>query len=366
MNCQAHLGLLEACRKHAPGAKIVFTGTRQQYGRPEYLPVEERHPLRPIDVNGIHKVAGEAYHLLYGRLYGLRTASLRLTNTYGPGQLMRHSRQAFVGWLIRRALDGEQIPELFGDGRQMRDFTYVDDVVDALLVAAHRPAADGEVFNLSGERPYSLREFADILVAVVGRGSYVCVPFPEDRSQIDIGSYYADSSKIKAYALGARGAAGRRPAVDSRVLPTHRERLLVRTVVPFLDLRTQYHQLKTQIDRTIQDVLDSDVFLFGRPSRSLRVGVRRISRRPPRGGGNSDTEALRLAMLTAVVGPGDDVLTSAMTAVATVVAIEGVGARAVLVDIDPATYTLDVSQVEARLTRQTKAIIPYPPLRPSN
>jgi UDP-glucose 4-epimerase len=196
MNCQAQLGLLEACRKHAPGAKIVFTGTRQQYGRPEYLPVDERHPLRPIDINGIHKVAGEAYHLLYGQLYGLRTTSLRLTNTYGPGQLMRHCRQAFVAWLIRRAIDRQQI-ELFGDGRQMRDFTYVDDVVEALLGVAHRPEADGEVFNLSGERPYSLREFADILLAVVGGGSYACVPFPEERSHIDIGSYYADSSKIK-------------------------------------------------------------------------------------------------------------------------------------------------------------------------
>jgi UDP-glucose 4-epimerase len=196
MNCQAQLGLLEACRKHAPGAKIVFTGTRQQYGRPQYLPVDERHPLRPIDINGIHKVAGEAYHLLYRQLYGLRTVSLRLTNTYGPGQLMRHGRHAFVGWFIRRALDGEQI-ELFGNGRQMRDFTYVDDVVDALLVVAHRAEADGEVFNLSGERPYSLREFADILIDVVGAGSYACVPFPEERSQIDIGSYYADSSKIR-------------------------------------------------------------------------------------------------------------------------------------------------------------------------
>ena len=194
MNCQGHLGLLEACRKHAPAAKVVFTGTRQQYGRPEYLPVDERHPLRPIDINGIHKVAGEAYHMLYRQCYGLRTTSLRLTNTYGPGQLMRHGRQAFVAWLIRRSMDGEQI-ELFGDGRQMRDFTYVDDVVEALLVA-HRPEADGEVFNLSGERPYSLREFADILLSVVGGGSYRCVPFPEERSQIDIGSYYADCSKI--------------------------------------------------------------------------------------------------------------------------------------------------------------------------
>jgi UDP-glucose 4-epimerase len=196
MNCQAQLGLLEACRKHAPGAKIVFAGTRQQYGRPEYLPVDERHPLRPIDINGIHKVAAEAYHLLYGQLYGLRTTSLRLTNTYGPGQLLGSSPQAFVPCLIRLAIDGQQLP-IFGDGQQMRDFTYVDDVVEALLTCAYRPESDGEVFNLGGERPYSLREFVDILLGVVGGGSYAFVPFPEDRRQIDIGSYYADSSKIK-------------------------------------------------------------------------------------------------------------------------------------------------------------------------
>jgi UDP-glucose 4-epimerase len=196
MNCHAQLGLLEACRKHAPGAKIVFTATRQQYGRPKYLPVDERHPLRPIDINGIHKVAAEAYYLLYGRLYGLHVTSLRLTNTYGPGQLIGNDRHAFVPWLIRLAIDGQQL-KIFGDGQQMRDFTYVDDVVEALLAAVYRPKSDGEVFNLGGERPYSIREFVDILLGVVGGGSYACVPFPEDRGRIDIGSYYADFSKIK-------------------------------------------------------------------------------------------------------------------------------------------------------------------------
>ena len=197
MNCHAQLGLLEACRKHAPGAKIVFTATRQQYGRPEYLPVDEGHPLRPIDINGIHKVAAEAYHLLYGRLYGLHVTSLRLTNTYGPGQLMRNGRHAFVPWLIRLAIDGQQL-QIFGDGQQTRDFTYVDDVVEALLAAACRRESDGEVFNLGGERPYSIHEFVDILLGVVGGGSYACTPFPEDRRRIDIGSYYADFSKIKS------------------------------------------------------------------------------------------------------------------------------------------------------------------------
>ena len=199
-NCHAQLGLLEACRKHAPRARVVFAGTRQQYGRPEYLPVDEGHPLCPTDINGIHKVAAESYHLLYARLYGLRATSLRLTNTYGPGQLMRHGRRGFVPWLIRLAIEGREL-QIFGDGRQVRDFTYVDDAVEAFLCAAVRPEADGEVFNLGGERPYSLLEFVDILFDVVGGGSYVCVPFPEDRRQIDVGSYYADISKIKK-ALG--------------------------------------------------------------------------------------------------------------------------------------------------------------------
>jgi UDP-glucose 4-epimerase len=197
INCRAQLGLLEACRKHARGAKIVFAGTRQQYGRPEYLPVDERHPIRPIDINGIHKAAAEAYHLLYGRLYDLRATSLRLTNTYGPGQLMRHGRQGFVPWLIRLAIEGKQI-EIFGDGRQVRDFTYVDDAVEALLSAGVRPEADGEAFNLGGERPYSLIEFVEILIGAVGGGSFARVPFPEDKRSIDIGCYYADTSKIKS------------------------------------------------------------------------------------------------------------------------------------------------------------------------
>lgn len=194
-NCHAHLAILEACRKRNPDVKVVFAGTRQQYGRPDYLPVDEEHPLCPRDINGIHKMAAEHYHLLYNRVYGLRTVSLRLTNTYGPRQLMRHNRQGFVYWFIRQAIDGETI-RIFGDGSQLRDFTYVDDVVEAFLLAATSAEADGKVFNLGGEKPFSLLEFVHILFEVCGGGSYTLVPFPEERRWIDIGSFYADYSKI--------------------------------------------------------------------------------------------------------------------------------------------------------------------------
>ena len=194
-NCRTHLAILEACRKHSPEVKIVFAGTRQQYGRPDYLPVDEEHPLHPRDINGIHKMTAEYYHLLYNRVYGIRTVSLRLTNTYGPRQLMRHDRQGFVYWFIRQAIDGETL-RIFGDGSQLRDFTYVDDVVEAFLLAALSAEANGKVFNLGGEKPFSLLEFVRTLFEVCGGGSYTLVPFPEERCRIDIGSFYADYSKI--------------------------------------------------------------------------------------------------------------------------------------------------------------------------
>lgn len=200
INCRSQLSILEACRHHNPAVRIVYTATRQQYGRPDYLPVDERHPLHPTDVNGINKLAGEWYHRLYHQVYGLATTSLRLTNTYGPRMLIRHDRQTALGWLLRLALEGREIT-LFGDGEQRRDFTYVDDVVDALLRAAVTPAAVGEVFNLGGA-PVSLRQAVETLLDVAGgTGGYRLEPFPPERQAIDIGDVYADYGKIAA-ALG--------------------------------------------------------------------------------------------------------------------------------------------------------------------
>lgn len=200
INCRSQLSILEAVRKRNPGLKIVYAGTRQVYGKPRYLPVDEAHLLTPTDVNGINKISGEMYHLVYHRVYGIRACSLRLTNCYGPRQLVQHNRQGFIGWFMRQIVLGEQI-QLFGDGSQKRDFDYVDDVVDALLRAGAMDASDGEIFNLGGDEPISLKELVELMIEVAGGGSYRLVPFPEERKRIDIGDFYADTAKVRR-ALG--------------------------------------------------------------------------------------------------------------------------------------------------------------------
>ncbi len=197
INAAAQLSILEACREGNPGAKIVFASTRQIYGRPDYLPVDESHPIRPVDVNGINKAAGESYHLLYNSVYGIQACALRLTNTYGPGMRVKDARQTFLGIWIKQVLTGEPI-KVFGDGLQKRDFTYVDDCVDALLRAAANPAANGHIYNLGSAEVISLGALAELLIDVAGQGAFELVPFPSDRKQIDIGDYYGSADLIAA------------------------------------------------------------------------------------------------------------------------------------------------------------------------
>jgi len=201
INCRAQLSLLEACRRHNPKIRVVFASTRQIYGRPDYLPVDEKHPLRPVDVNGINKLAGEEYHLLYSEVHGIQSTVLRLTNTIGPRMRVKDARQTFVGIWIRQILEDQPV-EVWG-GDQLRDFTYVDDAVEAFLLAATHPKAVGGVFNLGGVGRISLRELAMTLVAVAGQGSYTVKAFPADRKKIDIGDYYSDCRLI-AKKLGWR------------------------------------------------------------------------------------------------------------------------------------------------------------------
>lgn len=230
INCRAQLSILEACRHNNPGVKIVHASTRQVYGVPEYLPVDEKHLLRPTDVNGINKMAGEWYHILYNNVYGIRAVSLRLTNTYGPRLLMRHSRQGFVAWFNRLAIDNEEI-QLYGDGRQVRDLNYIDDVVEAMLLSAVYDGANGRIFNLGNTPPVSLLEFVQTLLEVcqefsVGKGGYRLVPFPADKKRIDIGDYYADYSKIQK-------TLGWRPTVSLK-------EGLRRTVAYYMEHRAHY------------------------------------------------------------------------------------------------------------------------------
>jgi UDP-glucose 4-epimerase len=195
INGKAQLTLLETCREVNPGINIVFASTRQIYGKPDYLPVDERHLLRPVDVNGVNKMAGEAYHILYHNVYGMRCCALRLTNTYGPRMRIKDARQTFVGVWLRLVLEGWPF-EVWG-GEQLRDFTYVDDAVDAFLIAAQSPEANGRAFNIGGDRVVSLKELAETLVRVNGSGRYEIREFPADRKRIDIGDYYADDGLFR-------------------------------------------------------------------------------------------------------------------------------------------------------------------------
>ena len=196
INASAQLSILQACREINPGINIVFASTRQLYGKPDYLPVDEKHPIRPVDVNGINKLAGECYHLLYNNVYDIRACALRLTNTYGPGMRVKDARQTFLGIWIRLLLEGQTI-KVFGDGKQLRDFNYVDDCVEALLLAGSMDEANGKVYNLGNTEVVELKKLAEIIIDLGFGGTFELIPFPPDRKAIDIGDYYSDFGLIK-------------------------------------------------------------------------------------------------------------------------------------------------------------------------
>ena len=197
INCRSQLSLLESCKKYNKDVVIVYAGTRQQYGKPDYLPVDEKHPVHPTDVNGINMMAGEWYHILYNNVYGIRSVSLRLTNTYGPRLLLKHNRQGFFGWFIRQVIEGETI-SIFGDGMQKRDFNFVEDAVRAFLIAGANKSSYGNFYNLGGTERISLVELVELMLKIYGSGSYKIVPFPPERKIIDIGDFYADYAKIES------------------------------------------------------------------------------------------------------------------------------------------------------------------------
>lgn len=195
INCRSQLSLLECCRAENPSAKVVFASTRQLYGRPQYLPVDEHHPRRPVDINGVNKLAAEMYYTLYHEVYGIRTVSLRLTNCYGPRMDLGNDRKGFAGIFIRKALEGRKI-RVFGTGEQKRDFNHVDDVVEALLLAGRTDGVNGGVFNLGHPNPASLLDFVGHLQRHAAF-EFELVPFPDHAQAIDIGDYYGDFSAFR-------------------------------------------------------------------------------------------------------------------------------------------------------------------------
>ena len=226
VNCVSTMNLVEACRKHNTDVRMLYTSTRQVYGRPQKLPVTEDHPTVPIDVNGINKLAAEYYHLLYHGTYGLRSTVLRMTNTFGPRQQIRSNRQGFATIFLRLALRGETI-SLYGGGEQVRDFNYVDDVVTAMLLAITNNQCYGKFFNLGSTKAYSLLQFVELLKKTC-TFKVESVPFPEDKKIIDIGDYYGDFSKFQA-------ATGWKPEVDL-------EEGLDRTIAFYREHREVYWQ----------------------------------------------------------------------------------------------------------------------------
>ena len=261
INCRAQLSILETCRHENPDVHIVFASTRQIYGRPQHLPVSESHPIVPVDVNGINKTAGEWYHLLYGEVYGLHVAVLRMTNTYGPRMRVRDARQTFLGYWLRLALEGRPI-QVFGDGRQRRDFNFADDAARAFLLAAVREEARGKVYNLGSDEVVDLLGLAELLVELNAGGDVELVPFPADREAIDIGDFYADFAKIRAdLGWAPRVRSPRRPRAHTGLLPHQRPCLLV--TVAFGNLARHTAAIRDELDAAAGRVLDSGRFLFG-------------------------------------------------------------------------------------------------------
>jgi UDP-glucose 4-epimerase len=215
INSRSQLTILEACRRNNPKVKVVFAGTRQVYGKPDFLPVTEQHLVRPTDINGINKAAGEQYHLVYNDVFGVRACSLRLTNIYGPRQLIRHNRQGFIGWFIRLAVEDREI-QVFGDGSQLRDFVFVDDAAEAFLAAGACDGVNGDVFNVGGAEPITHRDLVQLLTEVAGTGRVRFVDWPAEKKAIDIGSFYADSQKFEA-AVGWRPRVGLREGLTRTV-----------------------------------------------------------------------------------------------------------------------------------------------------
>jgi UDP-glucose 4-epimerase len=222
INCRSQLSILEACRRYNPAVKVVFAGTRQVYGRPDSLPVSEKHLVRPTDVNGINKAAGEYYHLVYNNVFGVRACSLRLTNVFGPRQLLKHNRQGFVGWFVRQVIENREI-QLYGDRRQIRDFVYVEDAADAFLRAGASDVSNGQVFNVGGVETIAHRDLVEMLIEIAGAGRYRFVDWPPEKKAIDIGDFTTDSSLI-ARTLGWRATTTLRDGF-TRTIRFYREHL---------------------------------------------------------------------------------------------------------------------------------------------
>ncbi len=194
VNCRGTILLLEAMKELAPGARLVYAGTRAQFGKLDYTPVDEKHGAFPVDIYGVNKHAGELYAFVYMNAHGIPATSLRINNSYGPRHQMKHGKYGILNWFVRLAMDGDTI-RIFGEGSQLRDYNHVDDVTRAFLAAGASDAAPGQVYNLGCGDPISFRDMVKAIIETTGSGRYEHVPWPKEREDIEVGDYVADFSK---------------------------------------------------------------------------------------------------------------------------------------------------------------------------
>lgn len=199
INCRGTLVLLESLRHHNPFARVIFAGTRGEYGASVKLPVDEEHPTNPMGIYAVTNLTAEKLVLVYDDIYGIKGTCLRITNTYGPRHQMKHDEYGVFNWFIRKAMDNEDIP-VFGDGRILRDFLYMEDLVQCLLTIATVDSAYGKVFNVGTGVPVSFIDLAKKIVEITGTGRVELTEFTQERKEVEPGDYYADISLIRSIA----------------------------------------------------------------------------------------------------------------------------------------------------------------------
>ncbi len=363
-NCSTHLALLESIHRFNTNTKIVFTSTRQVYGKPQFLPVNETHPINPIDINGIHKATAEQYHLLYHKLYGLKTSILRLTNTFGPRMRLRDDRQSFLGIWFRYAVEKKKF-EVWG-GTQKRDFNYIDDVVDALLLSAMNDIAIGKIYNLGNHEYYNLIELAEKL-SFISNCPFIVKEFPEYRKGIDIGDYYSDFDLIRRdlnWTPKIKLDEGLKMTYNfvKKNINKYSESYGGFKNIKISDPKSSFNSYKDEIISSIHRVIESGVYIGGEEVSlfekefSEYLGVNYVIST------GSGTDAIHLALRSLGIKNGDKVATVSHTAVATVAAIELVGAIPIFVDVDPNTFTMDINSLQKTLIYH-KSIYPLNPIK---
>ena len=195
INCLGHIQVLEACRQFNPKAGLIFASSRFVYGKIDYTPVDEGHPFNCLSIYGIHKLSGEKYYRFYHDAYGLKTVSVRIANPYGPRQQMKHSKYGIVNWFIRQALDGKELT-IFGDGRQGRDYIFVEDLAEAMVALVLAPGTSGQVYNLGSATITPFIEMAHLVAEAVPGTVVKQVEWPADRYFVETGDYVSDLGKI--------------------------------------------------------------------------------------------------------------------------------------------------------------------------